>query len=460
MRGTTAFPPDVLRDLVWLAADDERRRRLEVAARACRYCAEPIRLKGYSITTDAASGEILESVTSMDAPQGQVLKACGTRRATRCPSCARVYQGDARHLVAAGIRGGKGVAESVSSHPFVFATITAPSFGRVHRRAKGGGPCQARRPDRCVHGRTVACFERHAADDSRLGSPLCSACYDAEGAVLFNAHLSELWRRTTIYAKRHLARLVGLTVKTCDAQVRLSYVKVAEFQHRGLVHVHAVVRLDGHDGGAPPATFTAELLALAVRIAAAQVRAPYPEGRGEARWGEQVECTPVDTSSPSQMRKVANYLAKYSTKGSDEAGALDRRISSPDELAQRRLPRHLRTMAMVAWDLDDAWPGLRLRQWAHTLGLRSHFLTKSRWYSTTFRALREARRIHLRTERLMRSGALREGAEPVVTGTWAYSGQGWRSRGERTYVILAGRRAEEARRLSYDMALARTGGSP
>ncbi|MDA8264951.1 MAG: replication initiation protein [Actinomycetota bacterium] len=454
------FPSDVVRHLVCLAADDERRRRLEKDAHACHYCAEPIRLKGYSVTTDAVSGEILESVTSLDAPQGQVLKACGTRRATRCPSCARIYQGDARHLVAAGIRGGKGVAESVASHPFVFATITAPSFGRVHRRAKSGGPCQARRPGRCVHGRAVTCLVQHDAADNRLGAPLCSACYDTEGAVLFNAHLSELWRRTAIYTKRHLARLVGLTAKTCDAQVRLSYVKVAEFQHRGLAHVHVVVRLDARDGGAPPTTFTAELLALALRIAAGQVRVPYPEGRGEARWGEQVECTPLDTSSPSQVRKVANYLAKYSTKGSDEAGALDRRIGSPDELAQRRLPRHLRTMATVAWDLGDVWPGLRLRQWAHTLGLRSHFLTKSRWYSTTFRALREARRIHLRTERLMRSGALRAGAEPVVTGTWSYGGQGWRSRGERTYVILAGRRAEEARRLCYDLAFARTGGSP
>jgi hypothetical protein len=40
--------------------------------------------------------------------------------------------------VAAGLRGGKGIPDSVESHPKVFATFTAPSFGAVHfRRVKG-----------------------------------------------------------------------------------------------------------------------------------------------------------------------------------------------------------------------------------------------------------------------------------------------------------------------------------
>jgi hypothetical protein len=33
-----------------------------------------------------------------------------------------------------------------------------------------------------------------------------------------------------------------------------------------------------------------------------------------------------------------------------------------------------------------------LRRWAHMLGYRGHFATKSRRYSTTMRALRRARR--------------------------------------------------------------------
>jgi len=42
-------------------------------------------------------------------PDGVVLKACGSRRASRCPSCAAVFRADARHLVRAGMIGGQGV---------------------------------------------------------------------------------------------------------------------------------------------------------------------------------------------------------------------------------------------------------------------------------------------------------------------------------------------------------------
>jgi hypothetical protein len=40
-----------------------------------------------------------------------LLKACGTRRESRCPSCAATYRADAYQLLAAGLKGGKGVPE-------------------------------------------------------------------------------------------------------------------------------------------------------------------------------------------------------------------------------------------------------------------------------------------------------------------------------------------------------------
>ena len=51
----------------------------------------------------------------------------------------------------------------------------------------------------------------------------------------------------------------------------VSYAKVAEFQGRGLVHFHAIIRLDGLDPAdptritAPPPGFTAQLLTAAIR---------------------------------------------------------------------------------------------------------------------------------------------------------------------------------------------------
>lgn len=59
--------------------------------------------------------------------------------------------------------------------------------------------------------------------------------------MVWNVHAPELWRRTTIAICRQLA-------KTARAQgigkVQLAYAKVAEFQARGLVHFHAIFRLD------------------------------------------------------------------------------------------------------------------------------------------------------------------------------------------------------------------------
>lgn len=278
--------------------------------------------------------------------------------------------------------------------------------------------------------------------------------------MLFNAHLSELWRRTMIYTRRQLARLANMTASELGGLVRLSYVKVAELQRRGVVHLHVIVRLDGSDGDAPTAGLSVSQLALALRVAAGQVRVPYPNGRGEARFGEQLDCTLLDATAPEKVRKVANYLAKYATKGSDDTGALDRRLRSLEDLARREVPAHLRQMAAVAWRLaeEEGLAPLRLRAWAHTVGLRSHFLTKSRGYSTTFKALRAARQSHRRAERLGRAGLpMPDVGRLVVVGEWEYVGRGWPSRAERFLVAQRARDGEAARGFAYEEDLAAQG---
>src|ERR1700733_8305655 len=85
-------------------------------------CSHPVRLRG--VTLDRATGELAE---------GGLLVPCKDRRAAGCPPCSRLYQADAWQLVAAGIRGGKGVSPGVVAHPQLFVTLTAPSFGPVHR---------------------------------------------------------------------------------------------------------------------------------------------------------------------------------------------------------------------------------------------------------------------------------------------------------------------------------------
>ncbi len=242
-------------------------------------CSHPIRLRGRIDAIDLTTGE-LAPVYDTDHEPGRVLHvACGNRREAVCPACSAIYKRDARQLVRAGLAGGKGIPETITAHPCVFATLTAPSFGPVHARKMRGKtvlPCRPRRDAsarRCPHGRDISCPTRHVETDPRLGQPMCPDCFDYDAAVLFNLHAGDLWRRFTTYLPRQLARLAGDTATAFRAAVRIRYVKVAEYQARGVVHFHAVIRLDAAGDGyqPPPGRYTAALLADAIDQAAAAV---------------------------------------------------------------------------------------------------------------------------------------------------------------------------------------------
>ena len=432
--------------LVALVADSTGYGRFEEAARSCRFCAEPIRLSGEVVRIATQTGEVLETLDTTELPWGVLLKPCGTRRASRCPACARIYQGDARQLVRAGLVGGKGVPEEVASRPLLFATLTAPSFGPVHRVTRQGARCHPVVLSPCQHERPQHCLTVHQRTDPLVGEALCVNCYDFAGAVLFNATLSDLWRRTAIYTRRHLARVVGLDPKT----LRLAYAKVAEFQERGVVHLHIVVRLDVTEKGA--AEVSTSTIATALRLAIGGVRVPYRGGFGEARWGSQFDWRPLERSDVSDLLKVANYVAKYATKGSDDNGTLDRRLHSLADLDERPLRPQLRRMVETAWHLgeDPALASLGLRRWAHTLGLRSHFLTKSRQFSTTFGALRQARLDHHRAGVRHQPGSEGDGHETLDLSEWTFTGRGWKTDTQRYLVRKEALRQIEARRLAFE----------
>jgi hypothetical protein len=323
--------------------------------------------------------------------------ACGNRRESRCPPCSERYRRDAYFLVAAGLSGSaeKGVPTDVASHPLVFATLTAPSFGAVHRRVVAAGgvrPCRLGGPsDRCEHGLSLRCPERHAEDDPLIGQALCPECYDYEAAARWNASLGALWRRTITYLPRELAALSGLSVAALRSQVRVAYAKVAEFQARGSVHIHAVIRLDGPDGPdtAPAGGATAQRLAEAVARTAARVAVTVagPGGRELViRWGSQIDTRPITAdrdAGDGHGAGVAGYLAKYATKDASSGGGLDRRIRVKGVIERAEISDHARALMRSAWTVSP--------RWAHNLGFRGHFLTKARRYSVTFAALRGVR---------------------------------------------------------------------
>jgi hypothetical protein len=427
----------------------------EKQVRGARFCRRPVRLMGSvaQIDEDGNRTTVFESASQ---PDGVLLKACGTRRQTLCPPCASIYRGDAFALVAAGMRGGKGVPEEVSTHPAVLLTLTAPSFGVVHRRGRDG-TCHRSGP-RCTHGRALRCGRRHLADDPMLGEALCPGCYDYESAVLFNATVSELWRRTTIYALRALGNLAGLSVRTVAKQVRLSYVKVIEFQKRGSVHVHALVRLDalGDEHGPPPQRFTAGFLTVALESATKRVSAPCVRSvdgqERRVRWGQELDVA-VITADDLGRRRAAAYLAKYSTKSTEDQGMLDHRLRAgvPESL---EIPRHLRALVETAWLLggEAAYRNIRLRAWAHTAGYRGHFLTKSRRFSTTFAALRAIRlEWQIEQKRQAKTSEVSEDTDAQgLISEWHFEGMGYSTAGDAWLADSIAHEELISKRIAYE----------
>jgi hypothetical protein len=469
--------PGVLAEVVDRAGQGYDR-WMELVAQA-GYCHHPIRLAGRVDHADQQTGEVRQVYSSDREPDGVLLKACGTRRESRCPSCAAVYRADAYQLLAAGLRGGKGVPDSIAGHPRLFVTFTAPSFGRVHTRKAQGRlvlPCHPHRQGaRCPHGNRAGCWHRHEPDDPRLGEPLCPACYDAQAQVLWNALAPELWRRTTIAVHRTLGRLVGLQEGELRRLVRISYAKVAEFQRRGAIHFHAVIRLDAATEcrcpgclAPPPEPFTAALLKDALRQAVPAIRVPCPpleDGPDRyARWGEQLDVHKITTNSDQacelSAEQVAGYIAKYATKATESLGsALDRRLTADDLDRLDGLPAHVAELVRACWELGgrQELEGLRLRAWAHMLGFGGHWSTKSRRYSTTFTALRRAR-VAFAKRRRARDGipldawgrAEDDDQAAVVIASWSYVGSGYATEGERWLALSAAARAREQRQVARE----------
>ncbi|GFJ87855.1 plasmid replication initiator protein [Phytohabitans rumicis] len=335
--------------------------------RAAAGCTRPIRLVGAIDTIDGATGERLSRAHTVGMPDAAIYKACGNRRARVCPGCAGTYQADAYQLLRAGLVGGKGVPDTVSRHPAVFATLTAPGFGTVHARTVRKHtctnrrrcdcrpePCHARRDTGlCEHHRPAVCWARHEPTDAVLGQPLCLDCYQYDHQVVWNLMAGELWRRTKQAAERFLARLaktrgirtVPIVTSTGKIRrlppVRISHGKAAEFQARGAVHFHALLRLDGVNPAdptavvPPPAGITTVDLEDAIRHAVEQVAFHTPEhpdmpGGWPITWGEQVDVRHISLTGRGEVTDgmVAGYLAKYATKSTEATGHTSTRLDA------------------------------------------------------------------------------------------------------------------------------------
>jgi len=374
------------------------------------------------------------------------------------------------HLIRCGVTVGKTVPESVADNPLVFATLTAPSFGTVHGRRDQGHRCHphSRRGPRCEHGRQRTCHATHGEDDPALGQPLCPDCYDYAWHLVWQWWAPDLWRRFTIALRRLVAKALEVPATRLVEVATVQNAKVAEYQLRGVVHFHALIRLDGPRTGdgfaaAPPA-IDADQLARLVRDAVASVRLTVPGVDAEdpsrvLAFGRQLDARAVRTSrrtdNPDRVltpEQVAGYLAKYATKSAEDTGVTD-------NLHHRRIraSAYSLTDRAQAPGTDAEGPYELLGKWVPMLGFRGHFASKSRRYSLTLGALRRARR---RAQALITSCraecrpldlasleadllADEDEETTLVVGHWHYVGCGWASEGERVLAIAAAARARE-----------------
>jgi hypothetical protein len=445
------------------------------------YCARPVRLTGTSDTYERdpkldAIGRLMGSFDSADTPLGVLYRPCGNRRADVCPACSRVYARDTFEMIRAGLVGGKTIPERVAENPLLFVTLTAPSFGHVHAAHDDGSRCLPRsRAGRCGHGRLMSCMRRHDTNDQLIGAPLCDQCYDWASAVIWQYTAPELWRRTTITLRRGIAARLGVTETKLGTVASVQYAKVAEYQARGMVHFHALIRLDGpkdQGPGAPAPLDGHDLARLVKQAVTGTVFAADPVDEADlARvigWGRQLDIKIVRNEKaaedPGQNRsaltpeQVAGYLAKYSTKDANS-------LRDPTQPAPhlRRLAEVCRDLAArgrehAQWDDNptDA-PYALLDKWAHMLGFRGHFSTKSRQYSVTLGKLRRARhRYRVLVEQTKCTGTPLDLADlearlladdetetTRVIGSWDYQGTGWPRPGDTTLALAAAARARE-----------------
>lgn len=216
-------------------------------------------------------------------------------------------------------------------------------------------------------------------DDPQPGHPLCPGCYDYTVYVLWHAHAGRLWKAfsDSLY---HLAARAGLSRAALRRTVCVSYAKVAEYQRRAAVHVHAVLRADGAGGAddLPPSWVDASGLAGVVHTGAAVVRlaVPYTRALGEyeLRWGGQLDARPLSAATDVDALTddaVAAYVAKYVTKGAAETGAgTDHPLANLEDIAAAAVSPHVGALMAACWRLGGLaeLEHLRLREWAHSLG--------------------------------------------------------------------------------------------
>lgn len=213
--------------------------------------------------------EFLNGVT------GEVISIrCKTRSEKQCPGCSWLYKTDTAKILRDGLAG--------EGCRFFFLTLTAPSFGRTHVVPKHG------RPRPCSCGR----WHDSVRDADLRGVPVDCDEYDYDAQAFFNYHIGRLWDSARAALRKLLPDMV--------------YAKIFEWQQRGALHVHVIIRVPAKDfvGGVGDAAETV------LHVARSSTTMD-----GRLFWGEQCRCDEIRGDGGRNtvigyLKKAVSYVCK------------------------------------------------------------------------------------------------------------------------------------------------------
>lgn len=197
---------------------------------------------------------------------------CNSRIRHECRSCADLYAGDWARILRSGALPGPDVpASALDGQQFLFLTLTAPSFGKCHNTS----------------GRRCSCGKVHRGEGLR-GVPLDPSHYAYGHQVSWNYHAGALWDATRLALGR-----------CCPS---MTYAVVREWQARGALHFHALLRV--------PIGSTDVL-----KVQSAAQRVLVTRDAKRYGWGRQARCEELGSadataSSIGYVSKALGYSAK------------------------------------------------------------------------------------------------------------------------------------------------------
>ncbi|MGO1737306.1 MAG: replication initiator [Leucobacter sp.] len=305
---------------------------------------------------------------------------CGTRRRSMCPSCAALYAGDAKKLLRSG------AVEVEPGAVIVMLTLTAPSFGKIHRAANTAvSPRLASTAQEAWSVRAArskcSCGSAHDATSVLVGTAVDPDSYGFAEQADWNASAGRLWNRT--------ATKMG---RAFELDGRLQYAGTAEMQKRGAVHFHLLLRLPLRSIGGlrlrrdSSGRIRAREVEKVARMSMTSVAGV------ERRWGQQIVAEMIagpGIAGSRHARRTIGYLVKavsYAAKDlGNDVGAESKHLRRAQSAALR--------MQCAACERVGRLFSRRCRSPRHrSFGYAGWPLRRSRgWSALTFSALRGAR---------------------------------------------------------------------